>query len=47
MCLATVVVHCHAGYMECGRMLIMTREIDAALYVLKTAGFHNLYICYN
>jgi len=47
MWLVAVVVHCHAGYMECGRMLVMTREIDAAVYVLKTADFHNLYICYN
>ena len=46
VCLVAVVVYCHAGYMECGRMLAMTREIDAAVYVLKTADFHNLYICY-
>jgi hypothetical protein len=47
MCLVAVVVHCHAGYMECGRMLVMSREKDASVYVLKNADFHNLYICYN
>jgi hypothetical protein len=47
MTLSTAMVQHHGGYLKCGRMLIVTGEIAAAVCVLKTADFHNLHIHYN